>query len=212
MSALALVRPVVLAGACLLLAACEAPQNDGHMFQRWAESVQAIPVSDTPPKEGQASAAPAAQAVTAPAPQKFDPMTIAVVDRIDMPNAREAGLRSALKLVHAAVKQQVAETPPTPARVAAVTPAVAHTAPALVKTSDRLVQLAAFTTEADARTAWRRLNAVDPAAFRGLSPRFERADLGAKGVWIRLKVGLPSAAADARRVCAAAGLAAARCA
>jgi hypothetical protein len=74
------------------------------------------------------------------------------------------------------------------------------------------VQLAAFPNEDDAHAAWRALKAAHPDAFAGLTPTFERADLGPKGVWVRLKVGPVASPEDARRTCAAAGVKALWCA
>jgi hypothetical protein len=51
-----------------------------------------------------------------------------------------------------------------------------------------------------------------PDALGGLTPRFERADLGSKGVWFRLKAGPVLSQTQAREVCDAAGVDARWCA
>ncbi|HEY3815413.1 MAG TPA: SPOR domain-containing protein [Caulobacteraceae bacterium] len=228
MSASALVRPAVLA-ALALGAACLSGcgiQNDGHMFQRWADQVEQIKVDDRTPGEASDKQAPDGQtpdrqfadngntpvldpmetkADTADVPGLRQPMKIDVVDRINMPTPDAATLRRVVNLVHAAV---VSGPPPSDAEVAGLRRPI-EGGPI---SGGRLVQLAAFTSDADARAAWRKFAAADPSVFARLAPRFEHADLGDKGQWVRVKVALPTAVDAAHRVCAAARLSPERCA
>jgi hypothetical protein len=233
MSASTLLRPAAAAVACVLLGGCSVDiQNDGHMFQRWADQVEKIPVDgstgDGADRDVKTASAPAA--ADAPGAPVLDPMAappgtaeaaskdaglrqplvVDVVDRLDMPNAKEAGLRAMLKLVHAAAVSAPASAAETAGlRQAIAAPPVAVGRPQVAQAhavQARLIQLAAYPSDSDARAAWRRLASAHPDAFSGLSARFERADLGGKGVWTRLKVQVASAA-TAQRVCAAAKLA-----
>ena len=52
-----------------------------------------------------------------------------------------------------------------------------------------LVQLAAFRTQDAAESAWSRVSKKSPALYSGAGKRIQRADLGAKGVFYRLRVG-----------------------
>jgi cell division septation protein DedD len=52
-----------------------------------------------------------------------------------------------------------------------------------------LVQMAAFRSQDAAETEWRKSAAEHPQLFRGAGKRIQRADLGAKGVFYRLRVG-----------------------
>jgi len=52
-----------------------------------------------------------------------------------------------------------------------------------------LVQVAAFRSQDAAEAAWRKSSAEHPDLYRGAGKRIQRADLGAKGVFYRLRVG-----------------------
>jgi hypothetical protein len=52
-----------------------------------------------------------------------------------------------------------------------------------------LVQVAAFRTQDAAEAAWRKSASEYPNLYRGAGKRIQRADLGAKGVFYRLRVG-----------------------
>ncbi len=237
MIASSLFRPAALALTAMLLSGCSVEvQNDGHMFQRWADQVGNIPVSETPPGESSPQVGPqgaAAPAATQTADNTLDPMAlnrpvsaqaaglrpamvIDVVDRIDMPNAKEAGMRAIMGMAQKAIAgadhksgdalglRRAMDAAPDLMRGMAHAGAPARPAPQ----GGHVIQLAAFSNEAAAHNAWRTLSAAHPDLFKGVAPKFERADLGAKGKWTRLKVQVGSVAA-AQRVCAAAGV---RCA
>lgn len=190
---------VSLAGT--LVAGCEAPRNDGAMFQRWARTVTEIPLDE---REAGAAAADRPGAPRAVLPQLTlsaeaaglrAPMKVAVVDPLDMPNARDVGLRAAMAV------GELLPGDPGPARMEraayARPPAAAGAYSA---------QLASFRSRGDAERAWAALKARHGALFGGLSPAFEPVDLGARGEWVRLKAtGLASPQAAAA-LCAAAGV------
>lgn len=52
-----------------------------------------------------------------------------------------------------------------------------------------LVQLAALRSQESAETEWRRVTASAPQLYHGAHKRIQRADLGAEGVFYRLRVG-----------------------
>ncbi len=168
-------------------------QNDGHMFQRWADAVAAIPVEDP-------GAPVAATPAAAPVADTRQPLSVQVVDAIDMPSARAAGLRSALHLVEASVQSEGERVGLRPALSA-----LKDTTAKVGAAAPRAVQLAAFSSDAAARQAWGALKSAHPDLVNGVQARFEHADLGARGVWVRLKA-YPVASADqARKLCAAIG-------
>jgi hypothetical protein len=222
MSTSPLVRPAILAAMALGVSASVAGcggvdvQNDGHMFQRWADKVEQIKVDDRAPGQAADAADPKVldpmttvkEADASDTPGLRQPMKIDVVDRINMPTPDAATLRSVIRMVHASVLSGPA---PVATEVAGLRRPI-ESGPIAGDKSGRLVQLAAFTSDADARAAWRKFAAVDPSVFAHLAPRFERADLGDKGQWIRVKVALPAARDAAHRVCTAAKLSPERCA
>jgi hypothetical protein len=65
------------------------------------------------------------------------------------------------------------------------------------------VQLAALRSETEARADWERLLAAHPVLLRGLDPVIVRADLGARGIFYRLRAGSLSDRAAAQRLCGA---------
>jgi hypothetical protein len=241
-----LLRPAAAVLTLVMLSGCGVSvENDGHMFQRLADGVTAIPVTDRPsgdvsapgpapaqsdPQTGAPAVGPAATAAGLRAP-----MVIDVVERDAMPGGGEEGLRTALNLMHVAnaktedgagdvvragLRQAIDVA--TPAVKKAVFDAVAgpgtrlgsrpSAMPSGSASAGHAVQLAAFPNAAAAHKAWRALSAAHPDLVSGLTARFEQADLGARGVWVRLKVGPVVSAQTARRVCAAAGADPERCA
>ncbi|NEX95257.1 SPOR domain-containing protein [Caulobacter sp. 17J65-9] len=185
-------RPAALVLAALVLTGCSV-QNDGQMFQRWAAEVKSIPVTDIEASR---------QRHGAPEPVKVD-----VIDPV------EAATTEAQRRLITAVAN---ELPAAPAAAPVVAPVVRDVigeklAQATQASAGRAVQIAAFRSEADARTAWSDL--VDRhRELAGLTPQFEKVDLGAKGAWVRLKAGPITTPEAAKALCAAAGVADAWCA
>ena len=64
-----------------------------------------------------------------------------------------------------------------------------------------LVQLGALKNDADARAEWNRIHAANKDVLGGFSSDIVRVDLGAKGIFWRLRAG-PMGEAEARTVCA----------
>lgn len=80
-----------------------------------------------------------------------------------------------------------------------------QTAPrfAFDRSGQYLVQVTAVRTQEAAERAWREANRKSPELFEGSEKRIQRADLGSKGVFYRLRIGAFTARADANEFCAA---------
>lgn len=66
-----------------------------------------------------------------------------------------------------------------------------------------LVQIAAFRSQDAAEAAWKTTSAKAPDIYRGAQKRIQRADLGAKGVFYRLRVGGFAERSEATAFCSA---------
>lgn len=92
---------------------------------------------------------------------------------------------------------------PAPAPVAKAAPAPAPAAaPRASAGGGWVVQLAAVKTEAEARNEWNRIRGAHKDTLGSLSSDIVRVDLGAKGIFWRLRAG-PLEEAQARTICAA---------
>ncbi|HEY0281934.1 MAG TPA: SPOR domain-containing protein, partial [Rhizomicrobium sp.] len=83
-----------------------------------------------------------------------------------------------------------------PAKLLGATPATQAAAQSPVATPARavaggayLLQIGAFKSQSDADAAWNAYQAKHAALLSGFGPDVQRADLGDKGVWYRLRVG-----------------------
>jgi SPOR domain len=177
------------------MSGCSEPvRNDGHMFERWADQVAAIPIDDgshPAPAHADNKAQPRAQ------------MKIDLIDASHM-DSQKLGLRSAVALVDselAGLRRKIAPdaTPETNAAPAASDEQVSA-APTF------MAQLAAYPTRKAAEGAWSRLKAAHPEALGALQARFEPVDLGGRGVWTRLQAGPLATREKASAVCAEAGV------
>jgi len=188
----------------------EAPTNDGRMFQRWAQVVADVPTSDEEAfaRAGRAAPKPGAEAkapgvtLTAEAMGLRAPIRIDVVDPLELPNARDAGLRTIAGFAEDAPARLQRAVFRTPEAAPAATRG-ASAARATPATGGRFAaQLGAFRSRAEAEAAWSKVSARLP----GVSPRFETVTVAGKGPMVRLKAGpLPTAEAAAN-VCRAAGV------
>ena len=92
--------------------------------------------------------------------------------------------------------QTVRTPPPPPPRE--VSPQFAFS-----ESGQYLVQVAAFRSEDAAEAEWRKSAAEYPELYRGAGKRIQRADLGAKGVFYRLRVGAFVEKSEADAFCSA---------
>lgn len=75
-------------------------------------------------------------------------------------------------------------------------------APAFVSNGPFVAQLAALQSEAAVENAWRRLSSRAPDLFAAARLDVERADLGSRGVYYRIRAGYFADRANASRFCA----------
>lgn len=155
-----------------------------------AEITQAAPVPPPTTEAPPARFDPAPPPVAAPAPP---PARIAVAapppaaprQLAAPPPAAAAPLPPATPPVAAApAPAPVAAAAPKPAPAAAPKPA-----PASATSGGALLQVGAYESEEIANTAFTRFQARFGAVAGTLSPNVQKADLGAKGIWYRLRVG-----------------------
>lgn len=88
---------------------------------------------------------------------------------------------------------------PKPVETATPKPAVAASGDALSGT--HLVQVGAFKSDAEATSNWSKLQSKLGDYLNGKSEDVERADLGDKGVFFRLRIGPFASSADAKTFC-----------
>lgn len=134
----------------------------------------------------------------------------AVADRIAALAEADEALASNSTPAPAAAAPKPEAAPATPTTTASATPKPAAAAPkptvsyrtggALVGT--HLVQIGAFRSEAEADGQWTRLQGKLSSYLDGKAEDVERADLGDKGVYYRLRIGPFSSADDAKTYCA----------
>lgn len=91
--------------------------------------------------------------------------------------------------------------PATPQVVAEPLPKPKAVTSHFAANGDYEVQLLASRSETNAQFAWDRLKAEDPGLFGGARLNIQKADLGAKGVFYRLRVGTFNSRASAKSFC-----------
>lgn len=188
----------------------EPPRNDGRMFQRWAQAVAEIPTSEEEAlardqqraqqtlARSAGPAAPTPTVVLTSAASGLRPaISIAVVDPLELPNARDMGLRAAMTVGDAMMGEGPARAQPASMTVSR---------PVAASSGMWFAQIAAFRSRAEAEAAWGKLKAANTAVFANLSPRFQTVDLGTKGTWVRLQTSALPTRAAAAGVCRAAGV------
>jgi hypothetical protein len=151
----------VVASGLSVSACMEPPRNDGRMFQRWAQAVSEIPTTEA---QAVARDQERAQQTLAQAPSPGPPtptvllsseasglrpaMSIAVVDPLELPNARDMGLRAAMTVADAVMSER-------PARMQPASMTVTRAAARPVEAGTWFAQIAAFRSRADAEATWR---------------------------------------------------------
>ncbi len=179
-------RPIASAPAAV-------PANGGN-----ASVASSAPAGNVAPTAGPAvtvqnrPAANAQQSAQQPAPPAAPPRT-ASVQPLNPPAAATA------PAARAAATPAPAATPaatPAPARTQAPAPATTAAAGGTAR-----VQLASLPEQAQAQATWTQLQRKFPAELGGLSPSFERVDLGARGIYFRLQAGPLRDRAAAQALC-----------
>lgn len=153
-----------------------------------AEPVASAPVATGTPDAATPAPLPEAKTVAeAPKPQ---PPKMAATDAVPATTAAPAPTSLTPK---AAVAPTAKATAPKSDLEAAFGKEAAPAKTAPVTGSKKLIQLGALKSEADAQAEWKRLVARNGALLAGLSPSVQKADLGAKGIFYRLRGGPVSA-------------------
>lgn len=93
-------------------------------------------------------------------------------------------------------------TRPTPANAASVTPARSTPASGGALSGSHLVQVGAFRSNQEAAAQWSRMQSRLGDYLDGKAPDVERADLGERGVYHRLRIGPFKSSGEARTYCA----------
>lgn len=147
----------------------------------------------SPPNVPPASAAPSANTVAPPAAQPKSPSVAeAPPVRLSPPQAPAAPAVVTPPPSQPAVTAQAAPPAPAPQRLqpAPATPSAPSVASASSALSGKAVlQIGAYETTEIANGAWTAFRSRHAAVVGELSQDVQRADLGAKGIWYRLRVG-----------------------
>jgi SPOR domain len=145
--------------------------------------VVSVPAVTPPPAKPQV-APQTAPALASEAPEPLPPKGASAPS---VPSTRPVLPPAAPRVTAQVATAPVAATPVAAAPVASTAPAGAG-----------LLQIGSYKSEADANTAWAAYKAKHAALLGGTSPNVMQVDLGAKGVWYRLRIvaGDKSAAAS----------------
>lgn len=123
----------------------------------------------------------------------------AVADRIASLAAADAELDQAPP-AQAAPKPATQPTP-VKAEPPVATAPTAQPSTVCASTGTHLVQVGAFRSDEEANSMWTRLEGKLGEYMSGKAPDVERADLGEKGVYFRLRIGPFASAEDAKTYC-----------
>ncbi|MBN8553584.1 MAG: SPOR domain-containing protein [Caulobacterales bacterium] len=185
------IRTIVATPLLVALGGCSLVEADPQRFERWAESVAAIPMTDEP--VGLRPAAFPAQVMgLRPAVDlgSRTPMRIEVVEAEELWEHRANGFQAAGEALPHPVAEVVVE------RAVARAPVVAQQ---VVRTLTHTVQLGAFSSRAAAEAAWSRV--AGHTAFSGTTPRYEEIQRDGRTL-VRLRTDV--AASHVRAACQAA--------
>jgi len=171
--------------------AAKTPPSQPERLLPPPEQAQTPPPAETKPTQVETKPAPAAdamppKAMTAAAPPPPVPQAAPTPVKPTTPPAKPA----------AAPAKPAAAPPPASAPVAAPV-----AAPVTSRGGGWVVQLGAVQSEAQAKSEWARLKAMHKDQLDNLGPDIVRVDLGAKGIFWRVRGG-PLDEAQARMLCA----------
>jgi sporulation related protein len=145
-----------------------------------------------PPPEAPAAPQQAAPAQAAPAPAPQQQMAAAEPAMPAMPMSQAAPAPAPAPVAEAAPPPAAAPAA-DPAPVAAIPPkpkvAAADVAPAPAKPSQYVVQVGSKQNQTEALATFADMQQKYPTLLASYRPMVQKADLGAKGVWYRLRIG-----------------------
>ena len=132
----------------------------------------------------QTATAPPAQLTPPPALRSHPDETKAAVQSPPAAPPVKPAVASPVKPAAAPPVKSAAETP---VKLPVATPVKSVAAPAAGGTY--LLQIGSFTSQSDADAAWKTFRGKHASLLAGFGPNVQKADLGVKGVWYRLRVG-----------------------
>ncbi|MES1159054.1 MAG: SPOR domain-containing protein [Terricaulis silvestris] len=153
------------------------------------------PVRITPPPGAYKIAPPAGEQAAIDAGESGAAPADGADEIVDTPPATTTA--AAASTAHAK-----APAPPTPAIATTTGAPQLGAAPVFVNDGPFVVQVAALQSEAAVQPAWARLSSRAPQLFAAAKLDVERADLGARGVYYRVRAGYFADRDNARRFCA----------
>ena len=159
-----------------------APNKQIKIYQQPAGSDDEAeqPVASAPPAPLAKTQAPAV-AVVHPAETKPAPVAKKVV--VPPPGAASQPAPEPVKTPAKAAAEPIKTTP----QVVADAPPAELAATAAATGGAYVLQIGAYKSQADAETAWKGYQAKHAALVSGMSADIQKADLGDKGVWYRLR-------------------------
>ncbi|HIJ63015.1 MAG TPA: SPOR domain-containing protein [Rhodospirillaceae bacterium] len=195
----------------------EVPNQDKLVYEKMSGNAEGEPQQErllpppeqpqTPQRKPAIKPAFPAPPAAAPATGEIPPPATAGTPAMTAPAAVPAPAATAPAAPPVAAPPPPAAAAPKAPPAAAKAPPAAAPAPAAPPAAAAaagtwLVQLAALTSEGDARNEWGRLRNANKDLLGELGSDIVRVDLGAKGIFWRLRAG-PLGEADARTLCAA---------
>ncbi len=159
--------------------------------------VAATPAPETKPVASPAAPAPApaapkiTAATPAPAPVKPPPAAPKIAAATPAPVKPPVAAPAPVKPPVVAAKPPAAAATAPPRSLALVAPKPAP--PAVAASGEFVLQIGAFPSQADADAAWKTYKGKHAALLADANDDVQKADLGDKGIWYRLRVtGFPS--------------------
>ncbi len=179
----------------------DVPNRDKLVYERMGGHEQAAPGTDAerllpPPENPRMPSAPTVTTPTAPPPVATTKPP--AVQEALLPTTTTPAPESTKPVAPPAVQQQA----PVQEKPAATTPPPVATAPAATPAKGSyVIQLASVASKADADKEWGRLRRTHADLLGTLTLDVQKADLGAKGVFFRVRGGMIDEA-SARQLCA----------
>jgi cell division protein FtsN len=93
-----------------------------------------------------------------------------------------------VKPVAAPAKPEPVKPVPTQPKAVSAPPKPEPAKTAAVKSGAYVLQIGAYTSESDAKAAWKSVQAKHSGVLSGYGSNVQKADLGPKGVWYRLRI------------------------
>lgn len=158
-----------------------APQDEADAAPQPAPAAKPAPqkTAQAEPQKPASAAAPAAKAIT---PKTMAPKVAAIAKPAPKPITSKPATPKPL-----AAQPGHASAPPARLGTLAAGPA-APKAAAPAAGGAYVLQIGAYKSQADAEKAWKSYKARHAALLAGYGPDIQKADLGAKGTWYRLRI------------------------